>query len=259
VPFTGSHPAAVLPFLRLGLPASGLVIGSLAPDVPMFVPMPISIELTHSLVGPVTVDLAVGLLVYAGWHVLLGPALVALAPGGLRARLATSASRPAYRPLPGRAAALLLALCIGALTHVVWDAFTHEQLWGPAHVPLLARQYGPFPGYEWTQHASTVAGLGILAVWCRRWYRATTVGPVSAPTHLRAVIVGRASLVLATMGGAVYGIAFALREAGASLDAVLFFAATRGGLAVVTALAAIGLVTRVAERPLSSVAGRDRT
>ncbi|WP_205730092.1 DUF4184 family protein [Blastococcus sp. TF02-8] len=32
MPFTGSHPAAVLPFLRTPLPASGLVAGSLAPD-----------------------------------------------------------------------------------------------------------------------------------------------------------------------------------------------------------------------------------
>ena len=34
MPFTGSHPAAVLPLLRTSLPASALVAGSLAPDVP---------------------------------------------------------------------------------------------------------------------------------------------------------------------------------------------------------------------------------
>jgi hypothetical protein len=34
VPFTGSHPAAVLPFLRWSMPASALVIGSMAPDFP---------------------------------------------------------------------------------------------------------------------------------------------------------------------------------------------------------------------------------
>lgn len=34
MPLTGSHPAAVLPLLRTPLPASALVDGSIAPDVP---------------------------------------------------------------------------------------------------------------------------------------------------------------------------------------------------------------------------------
>jgi hypothetical protein len=36
VPVTGGHPAAVLPLLRTPLPASALVAGSLAPDVPSY-------------------------------------------------------------------------------------------------------------------------------------------------------------------------------------------------------------------------------
>ena len=36
MPFTGSHPAAVLPLLRTSLPGSALVAGSLAPDVPFY-------------------------------------------------------------------------------------------------------------------------------------------------------------------------------------------------------------------------------
>lgn len=39
MPFTGSHPAAVLPFLRTPLPASALVVGSIAPDVPFSLPV----------------------------------------------------------------------------------------------------------------------------------------------------------------------------------------------------------------------------
>jgi len=36
VPFTGSHPAAVLPLLRTPLPSAALVIGSLVPDLPYY-------------------------------------------------------------------------------------------------------------------------------------------------------------------------------------------------------------------------------
>ena len=38
MPFTGSHPAAVLPLLRTPLPASALVAGSVAPDIPFYLP-----------------------------------------------------------------------------------------------------------------------------------------------------------------------------------------------------------------------------
>ena len=40
MPFTGSHPAVVLPLLRTPLPASALVLGSTAPDLPHFLPGP---------------------------------------------------------------------------------------------------------------------------------------------------------------------------------------------------------------------------
>ncbi len=39
MPFTPSHAAAVLPFLRTPLPASALVIGSIAPDLPFHLPV----------------------------------------------------------------------------------------------------------------------------------------------------------------------------------------------------------------------------
>jgi hypothetical protein len=39
VPFTGSHPAAVLPFLRTPLPASAPVAGTMAPDIPYHLPL----------------------------------------------------------------------------------------------------------------------------------------------------------------------------------------------------------------------------
>lgn len=39
MPFTGSHPAAVLPLLRWGLIPSALVIGSMSPDLGYFLPL----------------------------------------------------------------------------------------------------------------------------------------------------------------------------------------------------------------------------
>jgi hypothetical protein len=68
LPFTGSHPAAVLPLLRTPLPASALVIGSLTPDLPYYVPIrlagfypPVTLRgPTHTLWGVLTLDVVIG-------------------------------------------------------------------------------------------------------------------------------------------------------------------------------------------------------
>ena len=40
MPITFAHPAAVLPLARTGLPLTALAIGSMVPDLPMFVRLP---------------------------------------------------------------------------------------------------------------------------------------------------------------------------------------------------------------------------
>ncbi len=70
MPFTVSHVAAVLPVVgRSGrLPAAALVIGSMAPDYPWFLTRGRTAGFSHSLLGVVTVDLAVGLLAVVLWR-----------------------------------------------------------------------------------------------------------------------------------------------------------------------------------------------
>jgi hypothetical protein len=83
MPFTGSHPVAVLPLLRTPMPASGLVVGSIAPDLPYYPPV---VEWrTHTATAVVTTDLLIGILAWALWHSLLTRAALATAPAGLRA------------------------------------------------------------------------------------------------------------------------------------------------------------------------------
>ncbi|MCA0145941.1 DUF4184 family protein [Blastococcus sp. LR1] len=75
MPFSGSHPAAVLPFLRTPPSASALVAGSLAPDIPYYVPLDLPWR-THTALAVVTTDVVLGL------RARLAPVRV-----GLRARL----------------------------------------------------------------------------------------------------------------------------------------------------------------------------
>ncbi|PWW22628.1 uncharacterized protein DUF4184 [Geodermatophilus normandii] len=174
MPFTGSHPAAVLPLLRTGLPASALVAGSLAPDLPYYLPLDLGVR-THTALAVVTTDLLLGALLWAVWHGLLSTPALAWAPGSLAARLPATAAPGLRRRLrtPGRAVRVLAAVPVGAATHVLWDEFTHPGRWGAEHVPALAATWAGEAGYSWAQDLSGAGGALVLAGWLALWWRRT--------------------------------------------------------------------------------------
>jgi hypothetical protein len=181
VPFTGSHPAAILPFLRTPLPASALVIGSVAADVPYYFPVQPGWE-THDPLAVVTVDPLIGAVVWLLWHGVLAAPALAAAPAGVRARLAGRVS-PGLRARlrPGPLALAVMALVVGAATHVGWDAFTHGGQWGAEHIAALRRTVAGVALYDWAQLGSSVLGILVLAWWLRRWWRRVEPGPAPGP------------------------------------------------------------------------------
>ncbi|HYO39902.1 MAG TPA: DUF4184 family protein [Nocardioidaceae bacterium] len=80
MPFTPAHPAVVWPLRQTGLPVVAMVAGSMAPDLPLFVPTPVGYSGTHSLLGLVTVELAVGDVAVAVRFAVLPDPLVDSAP-----------------------------------------------------------------------------------------------------------------------------------------------------------------------------------
>ena len=163
MPITFSHPAAVVPLLGVGLVPSALVIGSITPDLPYYLPGPLTSARTHAASGIVTFDLVLGLLAFLVWHVLLAPTAVALAPAALRERLAPGLPVPAREYVP-RWWLVLVSLAIGAATHVVWDSFSHPGRWGTDRIGWLREEHGPFMGYTWVQYGSGAVGFVVLAI-----------------------------------------------------------------------------------------------
>src|SRR6478609_5937229 len=162
MPFTVSHVAAVLPVVgRSGrLPAAALVIGSMAPDYPWFLTRGRTAGLSHSLLGIVTVDLAVGLLAFVVWRRWAQAPVRDLVPRVVGERL----PRPpglAGRDLPWAAVAVVL----GALTHVVWDSFTHAGRWGVDLLPYLQEGHHGVAGWVWAQDVSSLVGLLVVVGW----------------------------------------------------------------------------------------------
>ena len=139
MPFTISHAAAVLPFSRplaRWRLLSAAVIGSMVPDFGWFLPWrPARFE-THSLDALLTFCLPVGLASYWVFQLLIRRPIVELLPPGAYARWHRSEGPADYRSAPQWlwAACGLLA---GAITHLVWDAFTHEGGRGVRMLPIL--------------------------------------------------------------------------------------------------------------------------
>lgn len=245
MPFTGSHPAAVLPFLRSGLVPSALVIGSMTPDLPYFLPNPFSATTTHTLVGAVTVDVLVGGVAFGVWQAVLAPFAIALAPAALRDRLDDRLPRGLAFHLSGprRVALLATSLAVGAATHVVWDSFTHLDRWGPRHLAWLTEVHGGLPGYRWAQYVSGLVGAAALVVWFAHWWytnrsgRRTAVRPTPVPRPVAYAVW--ALIAFATVAGGLLGARPYLHESGPYVTA--FLVATRGGGAGLLAALACAL------------------
>lgn len=221
MPLTFAHPVAVLPFARTRLPFAALAIGSMVPDLPLFVPPMTNVGLgysrTHTPLGVVTIDVVLGALVWALWRYVLAAPLADAAPAALRRRLP--------RPADGGWLVLPAAL-VGAATHVVWDEFTHVDRWGMRHIPWLAAQHGPWLGAQWLQYLSGVLGVLLLVIvagvlLARRHPAAPAprLRPRLAPWVLLAPLI-TAPAVAATRV-----------TAGGRLHDVLYDSVTRGGAA----------------------------
>jgi hypothetical protein len=222
MPFTLSHPAAVLPLSRLlGRYAvfSALVIGSMAPDFPYYAALGLPRTWTHSLGSVLWFSLP------AGWAVLLAhryglrAAALEVAPRGLRARLP---EKPPATPF----FATSLSLMVGALTHVAWDGATHSshllaKWFPPLRSDLLEVGGDPLWSYEILQHGSTLVGAIAIAIALRRWKQRIPARALSAsaPSERRRRRIARAVLWIVPP---LVGLGFALDRAEPFRDWVSF-------------------------------------
>ena len=171
MPFTVSHAAAVLPLHRITnqLPLTALMIGSMAPDFGYFFSFDASRQLTHSFIGLFTFSLPVGLLVWFFYVLVLEKATITLLSDRWHTRFAhTDAITPA---LIGRAA---IAILLGAITHLLWDAPTHRATFATKAFPILLEPVPVaswMPVYHLLHGVSTLIGLAILYNWAQHLHR----------------------------------------------------------------------------------------
>lgn len=205
MPFTPSHAAAVLVLLgRPPLVGAALIAGSMAPDVPYFLPVDRSAEVwweplvnastSHSASGLLTIDLLFGVVLLLAWAAVRAP-VAALWPrmAGMGAARVMGAGR---RWSPEAVGWTVASFVLGAASHIAWDACTHGDGAVVGRVSLLRTEIGGIATFRVLQHLSTVVGLVLVAWWVQRHLPA---GPGSAPAPL-ARWIGAALVAAAAVG-----------------------------------------------------------
>ena len=165
MPLTFAHPLAVVPFRRTRLVFPALVVGSMVPDLPHFMPFIWSYETSHSILGSLLCSVTAGMLILGIWETLLFPALDSTVPDRLR-RWPPPRRRPEswwLRAIP--------SLVVGAWTHLLWDVFTHPGTVVTTSAPFVHQSFLSIPFLAWMQILHSIAGLLIIAWLVVRWWR----------------------------------------------------------------------------------------
>jgi hypothetical protein len=262
MPFTLSHPAAVLPIARRLARwrlLSAVIIGSMVPDFGWVSPWGPSRPETHSAKALLIFCLPAGLAAYWLFQWTIKTPLVELLPPGAYARCRDFA-------LPARVGDLkqwaLAAggVLFGAITHLIWDAFTHEGARGMRMIPELSDPVIKIGGHHLAganllENASSVIGLLVVIAFLVYALRPSRPADANArrrlSRHERRTWLGVYLLVAAALSGVfflierhgapkIYGV---LLHVGAGAISIL------RGTSAALLLVSLGLGARLRMRP----------
>lgn len=169
MPFTFSHPAIVLPltFLpRHWFSLTGLVIGSLTPDFEYFIRMRIKSDYSHTIAGIFWFDLPLGLVLAFVFHNIIRNCLVDNIPIILKSRCFVFKQFDWNRYFIKNWFTVIISILIGALSHVFWDSFTHDDGYFVQRFPELKNSISllriQVPILKILQHTSSFIGILII-------------------------------------------------------------------------------------------------
>jgi hypothetical protein len=147
----------------------------MSPDFVYWLPLPLYRDTSHTIPALFSFCLPASFMMFWLYHFVIKPPLLALLPRTVLERL------PPSSPLPWRLrniVPVLIAILLGAFSHIVWDAFTHHDTlatqWLPfLEAPILSRGRHILRVYKFLQYMSTLVGVAVLAFYGMRWYQRT--------------------------------------------------------------------------------------
>jgi hypothetical protein len=174
MPFTFSHPAAVLPLTYLPkkwFSLTGLVVGSLTPDFEYFIRMKVYSSFSHTWLGLFWFDLPLAFILALVFHQLVRDNLINNMPHFIKSRFIGCRNFRWIKYLKDNWVVVIISCVIGSATHILWDGFTHQQGYfvqtmSSLQNPLIISEHS-IPIYKLLQHVSSFVGvlLIIYAIW----------------------------------------------------------------------------------------------
>lgn len=130
MPFTFSHPAAVLPFCkarRIPVSVTGLIIGSMVPDFEFLFLLRESSYVGHSWPGIILYNIPAAVLSAYIFHYLIRNAFILHLPAFLRRRFIFNISFDWHSYFKKHYVIFFICVMAGVLSHIFIDAFTHKE------------------------------------------------------------------------------------------------------------------------------------
>lgn len=163
MPFTFSHAAIVLPFLKnKRVSATGVLIGTFAPDLEYFFRMRMQSEISHKFSGVFLIDLPLSILVVLLFHQIIKKPLLTNLPLFFQQRLETLKHSDWLSYLNKNKITVFFSFFVGVLTHLIWDSMTHWDGYLVLRSAFLNEKIYDIPCFDLLQYLSSV--LGLLAV-----------------------------------------------------------------------------------------------
>ena len=171
MPFTLSHPAIILPLIARHskwFSTTGLIVGSIIPDFEYFIRMKIQSLYSHTLPGLFFFNLPAALVVCFLFHVIIRDSLLDNLPLIIKSRFSSFQNFEWINYFKHHVWIVILSIIIGTVSHLLWDAFTHEigyfvlKLTYLRHIIYL--HGNGVPVYKICQHASTLIGALCIGI-----------------------------------------------------------------------------------------------
>ncbi|MBB6324734.1 tetratricopeptide (TPR) repeat protein [Algoriphagus iocasae] len=165
MPFTFSHPAAILPFSKTfrRLSQTGLVVGSVVPDLEFYLQLKLSENIGHKIIGIFLFDLPVAFLMALIFHCLIKMPLFKAAPKWFQSRTIQFLKFNWLLALKKNWIGILLSMMLGISTHLVLDGMTHYDGWVVELFPVfqtsILKGIYELPVYDFLQYGFSLLGL----------------------------------------------------------------------------------------------------
>jgi hypothetical protein len=163
MPFTLSHPAILLPFLKnKKLSATALIIGSMSPDFEYFFRMKMQSDISHTFWGIFLIDFPLGFIVMFAFHEIIKKPFIENAPLFFQKRLAVLKDSNWIDYFKNNFLTVVISFFLGAVSHIFWDSMTHWDGYLVQRVSFLNLELFSIPLYKIAQHLSSIIGLAYI-------------------------------------------------------------------------------------------------